>query len=236
MCIRDRVSEEVKLTVVQPVVILGQPEGATKLLGQALTLSVVASGSEPLEYQWSKDGQAIEGANAKELAFDSLATSDAASYSVSISNEAGTVVSDEVAITVHVPITITQQPEQARVIEGETATFTVVASGTDPIEYEWRFNSQVIEGASGPVLTIANASKANEGSYQVVMKNPAGSVVSEEVKLTVVQPVVILVQPEGATKLLGQALTLSVVASGSEPLVYQWSKDGEAIELSLIHI
>ena len=56
----------------------------------------------------------------------------------------------------------------------------------------------MIEGATGPVLTVANASKANEGSYQVVMKNPAGSLVSEEVKLTVVQPVVILEQPEGA--------------------------------------
>ncbi len=223
------VSEEVKLTVVQPVTILGQPEGATKLLGQALTLSVVASGSEPLVYQWHKDGETIDGAEAKALAFEKLETTDAAAYTVSISNEAGTVVSESVAITVHVPITITQQPVEARVIEGETTSFTVAAEGTEPIEYAWRFNSKAIDGASGPVLTIANASKTNEGSYQVVMKNPAGSSVSEEVKLTVVQPVTILGQPEGATKLLGQALTLSVVASGSEPLVYQWHKDGEAI-------
>ena len=44
-------------------------------------------------------------------------------------------------------------------------------------------------------MTIANASKTNEGSYQVVMKNPAGSSVSEEVKLTVVQPITITQQP-----------------------------------------
>ena len=104
------------------------------------------------------------------------------------------------------------------------------AQGTEPIEYSWRFNSEVIDGATGSELKVENASKANEGSYQVVMKNPAGSAVSEEIKLTVVQPVTILDQPEEATKLLGQALTLSVVASGSEPLVYQWHKDGEAIE------
>ena len=85
------VSEEVKLTVVQPVTILGQPEGATKLLGQALTLSVVASGSEPLVYEWHKDGQAIAGAaKPKERwPLKRLATTDAASYTVSISNEAG---------------------------------------------------------------------------------------------------------------------------------------------------
>ena len=74
--------------------ILGQPEGATKLLGQALTLSVVASGSEPLVYQWHKDGEAIAGAEAKGLAFEKLETTDAAAYTVSISNEAGTVVSE----------------------------------------------------------------------------------------------------------------------------------------------
>jgi hypothetical protein len=98
-------------------------------------------------------------------------------------------------------------------------------NGSDPLAT----TDNLCDWPSSAVLTVANASKANEGSYQVVMKNPAGSAVSEEIKLTVVQPVVILGQPEGATKLLGQALTLSVVASGSEPLVYQWHKDGEAI-------
>ncbi len=131
---------------------------------------------------------------------------------------------------VYSPLVWVLKPKGARAIAGEEAVFTIEVAGSEPIEYSWRFNSQVIEGATGPVLTVANASKANEGSYQVVMKNPAGSLVGEEVKLTVVQPVVILGQPEGATKLLGQALTLTVVASGSEPLEYQWHKDGQAIE------
>ena len=86
-------------------------------------------------YQWHKEGEAIAGAEAQELAFENLATTDASSYTVSISNEAGTVVSDSVAVTVHVPITITQQPVEARVIEGETTSFTVAAEGTEPIEY-----------------------------------------------------------------------------------------------------
>ena len=80
-------------------------------------------------YQWHKEGEAIAGAEAQELAFENLATTDASSYTVSISNEAGTVVSDSVAVTVHVPITITQQPVEARVIEGETTSFTVTGGG-----------------------------------------------------------------------------------------------------------
>ena len=225
------VSEEIKLTVVQPVTILDQPEEATKLLGQALTLSVVASGSEPLVYQWHKDGEAIEGAKAKKLVFEALATTDAAAYTVSISNEAGAVESESAGITVHVPITITEQPVEARVIEGETASFIVGAQGTEPIEYSWRFNSEVIDGATGSELKVENASKANEGSYQVVMKNPAGSAVSEEIKLTVVQPITITQQPVAEVILLqNQSLLLEVVASGSQPIAYQWHRDDISVE------
>ena len=77
---------------------------------------------------------------------------------------------------------------------------------------------------------MPDASSANEGVYQVVLNNPAGKMVSKEVKLTVVQPVEILAEPEGATKLLGSVYTLGVVASGSEPLDYQWYKGGQKLE------
>ena len=139
--------------------ILGQPEGATKLLGQALTLSVVASGSEPLVYQWHKDGQAIAGGvKPRSLAFAVLIPRQVTRRFIHRHHQQrsrDTVVSDSAAITVHVPITITQQPVEARVIEGETTSFTVAAQGTEPVEYVWRFNSKAIDGASGPVLTIA---------------------------------------------------------------------------------
>ncbi|HJN90467.1 MAG TPA: immunoglobulin domain-containing protein, partial [Verrucomicrobiota bacterium] len=223
-------SQEVKLSLILPVEITAQPESQEKVTGNPLELRVGASGSPVIEYQWFKDGDILEDEVAEKLVIESAQVADTGSYHATVKNEAGSVTSETAKVDVYAPLEWVTKPSTARAISGDPAVFSVEVSGSQPIEYEWRFNSEVVEGVDGAELTVANASKANEGSYQVVMKNPAGSLVSEEVKLTVVQPVVILGQPEGATKLLGQALKLSVVASGSEPLEYQWSKDGQALE------
>ena len=124
--------------------------------------------------------------------------------------------SDEAEVVVNEPIIIVQQPIQSRVIEGENAVFKVNATGTEPIEYEWRFNGKILEDEFSAELVVLDVNKENEGVYQVVLKNPAGSKVSNEAKLTVVQPAVISGQAEGAVKLLGQAYEISVIASGSK--------------------
>ncbi|MBN86526.1 MAG: hypothetical protein CL885_03285, partial [Dehalococcoidia bacterium] len=223
------VSEEVQLTVVQPVVILDEPKSTTQLLGQALKLSAVASGSEPLKYEWYKDGQLIAESNDRLLDIETLGYENAGTYKVRISNEAGYVTSTDAVVTVHEPITIIGQPMEARVIEGGEVIFQVEAKGTAPINYEWRFNGDAIDGADDPEYKIINANIENIGSYQVIMTNPVGVAISKEVKLSVVRPVDIIEEPEGVAKLLGQALELSVVASGSEPLNYQWFKDGQVL-------
>ncbi|MBT6659558.1 MAG: cadherin-like domain-containing protein, partial [Verrucomicrobia bacterium] len=180
-------SASANLKVVIPPVILVQPTPYTGRKGDQLVLRVAAGGSEPLTYYWHKDGELLLESGDPVLKIASTIPQDSGLYSVVVKNTAGEATSEDSQVTIHQPITITQQPEEARVIEGETTSFEVKAEGTEPIEYLWRFNSEVIDGATGAVLTVENASKANEGSYQVVMKNPAGSAVSEEVKLTVVQ-------------------------------------------------
>ena len=170
------------------------------------------------------------------LLIETVDIADAGKYRVSVSNEAGEVKSDEAEVVVNEPIIIVQQPIQSRVIEGENAVFKVNATGTELIEYEWRFNGKILEDEFSAELVVHDVNKENEGVYQVVLKNPAGSKVSNEAKLTVVQPAVISGQPEGAVKLLGQAYEISVIASGSKPFRYQWYKNGQALDLSLIHI
>ena len=112
-----------------------------------LMCSMLLQGSEPLHCRF-KDGQKITGANAKDLTFSALIPSDHGAYEVSVSNEAGAKRSSPVQIVVHEPITVTQQPTDARVIEGGGAVFEVKSIGTKPIQYEWRFNGKAIEGAS----------------------------------------------------------------------------------------
>lgn len=81
--------------------------------------------------------------------------------------------------------TITEQPVSQRVEPGATATFHVSASGTAPLSYQWLHNNENIPGANSDTYIITNAQLANEGNYQVIVTNSAGSAVSNTVTLTV---------------------------------------------------
>jgi hypothetical protein len=81
--------------------------------------------------------------------------------------------------------TITAQPQSQTVTEGVTVTFSVVADGTKPMNYQWMFNGVTISGPNGPQLTINNAQSANAGNYTVLVSNGAGFAMSQPATLTV---------------------------------------------------
>ena len=83
---------------------------------------------------------------------------------------------------------ITAQPQNQTAIAGLNATFSVTAVGAPPLSYLWKFNGSDLAGQTGASLVITNVSAANAGSYQVFVTNPAGSVPSAVVTLTVNPP------------------------------------------------
>ena len=90
-----------------------------------------------------------------------------------------------------VPPSIDVQPEDQTVTEGETATFDVTASGTEPLSYQWqRWNSGVWEDISGETsasYTILSASQLDDGArFRCMVTNAGGSVPSDECILTVI--------------------------------------------------
>lgn len=129
---------------------------------------------------------------------------------------------------------ITTQPANQTVSVGQSATFSVVASGTAPLTYQWRKSGAAISGAtSSSYETPAAVSGDNGSSFSVVITNTAGSLTSNAAVLTVTSSSptapTIVTQPASQTVSLGQSATFSVVASGTAPLTYQWSKAGAAI-------
>ena len=80
--------------------------------------------------------------------------------------------------------TITTQPQNQTVNGGNTATFSVAASGAS-LKYQWLFNGQIILGATSSTLTLNSVTAAKEGSYSVVVSNPYGSVTSATASLSV---------------------------------------------------
>src|SRR5882724_3700186 len=81
---------------------------------------------------------------------------------------------------------ITTQPKNQTVIAGQTATFSVVASGTAPLSYQWRQNGSNIPGAtSSSYTTPATTSGDNGSTFQVVVTNSVSSATSSTATLTV---------------------------------------------------
>ncbi|HVS50888.1 MAG TPA: immunoglobulin domain-containing protein [Opitutaceae bacterium] len=212
-----------------------QPVGATVNSGASVTFSVVASGTGTLSYQWKKDGAAISGATNASYTIASAQATDAGSYTVTISSIAGSVTSGSATLTVNVvgtPPTITTQPVNATVNAGTSVTFTVVASGTGTLSYQWKKSGTPIAGATSASFTIASPQSADAGSYTVTVTNSGGSATSSAATLTVntaATAPTITVQPANVSVLAGGSATFTVVASGTAPLSYQWTKSGVAI-------
>jgi hypothetical protein len=123
---------------------------------------------------------------------------------------------------------ITTQPSNQTVTTGQAATFSVVATGTAPLNYQWQKGSTPIAGATAASYTSAATTASDNGTaFRVVVSNAAGSATSNAATLTVnSSPLApsITQQPSNQTVTAGQAATFFVVATGTAPLNYQWQK------------
>ncbi len=206
-----------------------QPTSQTVCAGGSVTFSVKAAGTAPLSYQWQKDGAAISGATGASYTIPAVAAAHAGSYRVVVSNKAGSVTSTPVTLTVNAPPTITAQPESQSACAGTSVLFTVSATGTTPLSYQWKRNGTDIPGATTAVLTLSPVAEAHVGTYTVVVTNACGSATSTPATLSLQAPPALALQPRSQTACAGQPVTFEATAAGSAPLSYQWRKDGAAI-------
>jgi hypothetical protein len=196
------------LTVNVPPTIATQPVSQTVTAGGNVSFIVAASGTAPLSYQWRRNGANVAGATSATLALTSVTTNQAGSYNCVVSNVAGSATSSAATLTVSpAPIapTITTQPVSQSVTAGANVTFTVAASGTAPLAYQWRRNGVNVAGATAPTLTLNSVTTNSAGSYTCTVTNVAGSATSSAAMLTV--------QPAAP-----QTSTLTVVKQGQGTL------------------
>lgn len=125
--------------------------------------------------------------------------------------------------------TITQQPQDQTVLEGETATFLITATSDAPMVYQWFKNGVSISGAnSNSYITPPTVLADNGANFSCIVADSNGFTPSNVATLTVNpgEPPLITVQPEDQGVVEGQTATFFVTATGTEPLNYQWRKNG----------
>jgi uncharacterized repeat protein (TIGR03803 family) len=187
-----------RLSIDSPLQITRQPQPQQAFAGDTVTFSVATFGSQPVSYQWLKngtnlsDGGNLSGSNTRALALTNLGVADAAMYSVVISNAYGAVTSATAPLEViSSPPYVISGPEAQTVLAGSTVAFSVEASGDGPLSFQWQENGTnlrdggKLSGSATPTLTLASVTAANAGAYSVIVSNALDVLSSPSAVLTV---------------------------------------------------
>ena len=189
-----------------------------------------------MAYQWKFNGTPIPNATPGSYTTGSNLTLNSGPYAVTVSNSFGSITS--------VPATLTFSscnpcgPTNETVAFGSIAVFSVVATGTSPLSYQWQFNGAPIPGATSSNLVLNSVQATNSGNYTVSVSNIAGSVTSAPPAILIEPPLIIseMVNSNVLTGaaavfpvLAGATTAFSVVVGGAPPLGYQWAFNGTNI-------
>jgi len=211
-----------------PVSITTQPINQAVKQGSNAVFSVTAGGTTPLAYQWWFNGtNRLTAATNTSLTVTNVQSTNTGNYSVVVTNVVGAVTSSVASLTLLVGPAITVQPTNQTVLQSSNAAFSITATGTAPLNYQWWFNgTNLLAGATTNLLTLTNVQTTNAGNYSVVITNLAGGVTSAVASLTVLVPVSITAQPTNLAVKQGSNAVFSVTAAGTTPLAYQWWFNG----------
>ena len=181
--------------------IVYQPKAKTNFVGDSAFLFTVANGQglKGLTYQWSKDGAnyANPDGNTNVLTFPNAATSDSGNYSVVVTTPYGLSTTSSTAFfwvtNPPVPPTVSQQPSNTTVYQGQTATLKITASGVAPLTYQWYYNGSPATGpnVSGAdtdtiVITDVRTNNGTTGTYRCDVSNPFGTTPSSNAVLSAI--------------------------------------------------
>ena len=200
--------------------------------GGTATFTVTASGAQSYQWQyrssasgtWKNAGDS--GNKTTTLKVTASASKNGYQFRCAVKNIAGTVYSNAATLTVKPKPKITRQPANVTVNEGNTAKFTVTASGTQSYQWQYRKNANdtwknaTDSGNKTATLKVTASAGKNGYQFRCAVKNSVGTVYSNAATLTVKAKPKITRQPANVTVSAGSTATFTVTASGAQS--YQW--------------
>jgi hypothetical protein len=227
------------LTISSSINITTQPAATSACIGSVASFSVVATGTS-LTYQWQKNGVSltnggtITGASTPTLSISSVVAGDATNYKCVLTSSCGNVTTTAVILSVTNAPAITTQPTAAQTIcAGQSASFSVIATGAT--SYQWEkggtnlVNGGNVSGATSSTLQLTNISATDAAVYTCVITGTcAPAVTSNNATLAVNNIPTITTQPISKTICSGLSTTYNIVATGAN-LTYQWQLNNVAL-------
>ncbi len=194
---------------INPPSIITQPQdNPSGLVGYNTSYSVLALGDTNLSYQWYydtntmlSDGSStygtIVGSQSNVLTINNMTLSANGTFDCVVTNTSGTNHTRYALLTVYsaaIAPAITNAPVGMTNNTGDTSTFTVLAGGVPPPNYQWYvitnngavFKTNAISAATATNLVLANCTTNQNGSYYVVVTNYGGAVTSSPVPLLII--------------------------------------------------
>ena len=219
-------------------VIIQNPESKEVCMGESVTFSISATGSQPLMFQWLKNGANITGATGNVLNIPVTTAVDAASYACKVTNPTGTMVTSQTAmLVVHEPVSVglTIEASQTEICAGEEVTLTAepVNGGAAPV-FQWYINGN----AFGSSIQTFNISQLNDGDTFTCQVTTSESCVtnttasSNTVVINVESLLLASVSIQVAAGVIceGQPVVFSAIpVNGGNAPSYQWLLNGNPV-------
>jgi alpha-tubulin suppressor-like RCC1 family protein len=156
--------------------ITGQPQSRHVVSGAGVVLSVSVNGGGGVRYQWFKNGVKINGAEGPRLTLVTFGEADEGSYTVKVRDVRSEITSDMAVLTLGSGLAITTRPvTRVGLNEGDDLDLTVVATGDEPLSYQWLCGGHLLPDQTSATLHLDNVRYQNAGRYFVRVKDAHGA-------------------------------------------------------------
>ncbi len=232
------ISASALLNVISPPFITSQSPDRTVRAGTDVSFSASVDGTPPLNYQWLFNEANLPGKTNAALTLLNVQPGDSGIYSLLVTNLYGSTQAVFSLTVTDSPPYILRQPFQddqgvivsnVVVAVGASATVRVIAKGSLPLSYQWRFNGADLPGATNATLSLNQLKYEQTGFYNVVVSNPFGQIISGKVSLSVLQVLVWSNLPFNVPTNVPPDLTNAVAVAAGNYHVLALKADGRVV-------
>lgn len=234
------------LTLELPPLITLQPATQTAGVGASVQFIATAIGAAPLSYRWQKDGVDLPAATSATLSLANITFADAGTYRLRVSNPVGSVLSDPAqllmpgppAISTFANLTIDEDIESGPIafsvqdFDTPLASLNLIGLSSNPALVSGSGFTFAGAGQNRTLRVQPGPNQSGTAILRIIVQDTTGLSATNSFTLTVrpvIDPIIVIQQPRNILAVTGAPVTLSITATSSLPITYQWQRNGQSL-------